>query len=161
MNNREVARESIAPEEILLESIGHEIMNFRRGFPKNSLKHTFILSPYGSSMFGLMPQGKQIYLGIPERFYELFKTSRLLYAAKVKGQAGLFLVMQMGSGAARHEVGIRIFVRSKRLEALAGNVTTLRAVPMMKGGITRETDLLQGFNLKILETDTFQWEIEG
>lgn len=153
--------EGSSPEEILLINIGHEIMNFRAGFPKTSLKHTFILSPYGSGMFGLMPQNNMVYLGIPKTFYEKFKSAKWLYAAKVTGQAGLYLVMQIGVGSARHAIGIRIFVRSKRLTALDEDIKNLRSVPMDKNGITRESDLLQGFNLKFVEMDRFRWEEDG
>jgi hypothetical protein len=150
--------EGHTPEEILLINIGHEIMNFRPGFPKTSLKHTFILSQYGSGMFGLMPQNNQLYLGIPKTFYEKFKSAKWLYAAKVTGQAGLYLVMQIGTGSARHSVGIRLFVRSMRLMAMDSSIASLRSVPMDTNGITRESDLLQGFNLKFVEMDRFRWE---
>lgn len=109
-------------------------------------------------MFGLKPQNNLVYLGIPKRFYEKFKTAKWKYAAKVKGQAGLFLVMEIGAGSSKHAIGLRIFVRSKRLKALDGEIKSLRAVPMDKSGITRESDLLQGFNLKFQEMERFEWE---
>jgi hypothetical protein len=150
-----------SPEEILLVNIGHEVMNFRKGFPKTSLKHTFVLSQYGSGMFGLQPQKGVLYLGIPKSFYEKFRSARWLYAARVKGQAGLFLVMQIGSEGYEHPIGIRLFVRSRRLEAMDSDIKSLRAVPMDRSGITRENDLLQGFNLKFVEIDTYAWEQEA
>lgn len=142
-------------------NIGHEIMNFRPRFPKSSLKHTFILSQYGSGMFGLKPHNNMVYLGIPKRFYEKFKSAKWKYAAKVKGQAGLFLVMEIGTGSSKHDIGLRIFVRSKRLNALDSEIKSLRAVPMDKAGITRESDLLQGFNLKFQELERFDWEYDA
>ncbi|WP_408601298.1 hypothetical protein [Pseudomonas sp. PLMAX] len=158
MANQSAAIEGKTPEETLLLNIGHEIMNFRGNFPKTSLKHTFVLSPYGSGMFGLMPRNGQLYFGIPQRFYEKFKSSKWMYAARVKGQAGLFLVMSIGAGNAQHDIGLRIFVRSLRLAALDETIKTLRAVPMDKTGITRESDVLQGFNLKLRQLDNFEWE---
>lgn len=149
------------PEEVILMNLGHEILNFRPNFPKTSLKHTFVLSPYGSAMFGLLPQKNQLYLGIPKSFYERFKTAKWLYAAKVNGQAGLFLVMAIGLGTSQHPIGLRIFVRSRRLIALDDTVTKLRAVPMDKAGISRESDLLQGFNLPFRVLDEFLWETEA
>lgn len=160
MSKQPEIEQGSSPEEILLINIGHEIMNFKRGFPKSSLKHTFILSQYGSGMFGLKPQASMVYLGIPKRFYEKFKSAKWKYAAKVKGQAGLFLVMEIGAGSSKHAIGLRIFVRSKRLSALDGDIKSLRAVPMDKTGITRESDLLQGFNLKFQELDRFEWEYD-
>jgi hypothetical protein len=145
-------------EETLLLNMGHELMNFRPGFPKSSLKHTYVLSHYGSGMFGLMPMNDQLYLGIPKRFYDKFKTAKWLYVARVKGQAGLYLVMHLGTGNKAHPVGLRIFVRSRRLVALDGSVKSMRAVPMDNTGITRENDLLQGFTLKLLQLDAFDWE---
>jgi hypothetical protein len=150
--------EGKTPEETLLLNLGHEILNFRPGFPKSSLVHTFVLSPYGSSMFGLMPSNGQVYLGIPKRFYEKFKSAKWLYAAKVEGQSGLFLVMQIGAGQSSHPIGLRIFVRHKRLAALTKDIKMLRAVPMDKKGITRENDLLQGFNLKLMQVSQYVWE---
>ncbi|MBD8089263.1 hypothetical protein IFT48_04650 [Pseudomonas fluorescens] len=149
------------PEETLLLNLGHEILNFRPDFPKTSLKHTFILGPYGSSTFGLMPSNGQVYLGIPKRFYDRFKSAKWLYAARVENQAGLFLVMQIGSGEASHPVGIRIFVRTKRLMALGDDVKVLRAVPMDRHGITRENDILQGFTLKLMQVKQYVWEISA
>lgn len=108
-----------------------------------------------------MPQNNMVYLGIPKTFYEKFKSAKWLYAAKVTGQAGLYLVMQIGVGSSRHAIGIRIFVRSKRLGALDEDTKNLRSVPMDKNGITRESDLLQGFNLKFVEMDRFRWEEDG
>jgi hypothetical protein len=99
-----------------------------------------------------------LYLGIPKGFYNKFKSAKWEYAAKVKGQPGIFLVMQIGVGSAKHSVGIRIFVRSKRLAALDENIKSLRAVPMSSSGITREEDLLQGFNLKFEVVDDYRWE---
>jgi len=150
--------EGKTPEETLLLNLGHEILNFRSDFPKNSLKHTFVLSPYGSSMFGLMPSNGQVYLGIPKRFYEKFKSAKWLYAARVEGQSGLFLVMQIGTGESAHPIGLRIFVRIMRLDALGDDIKMLRAVPMDKKGITRENDLLQGFNLKLMQVSRYVWE---
>lgn len=147
------------PEETLLLNLGHEILNFRSDFPKTSLKHTFILGPYGSSAFGLMPSNGQVYLGIPKRFYERFKSAKWLYAARVEGQAGLFLVMQIGSGESAHPVAIRIFIRHKRLLALSDDVKMLRAVPMDRHGITRENDILQGFTLKLMQVRQYVWEL--
>lgn len=153
--------EGRTPEETLLLNLGHEILNFQPGFPKTSLKHTFVISPYGSSMFGLMPSNGQVYLGIPKRFYDKFKSAKWLYAARVSGQTGLFLVMQIGAGESTHPVGLRIFVRWKRLEALGEDIKMLRAVPMDKRGITRENDLLQGFNLKLMQVSRYVWEFAG
>lgn len=147
------------PEETLLLNLGHEILNFRPDFPKSSLKHTFILGPYGSSAFGLMPSNRQVYLGIPKRFYDRFKSAKWLYAARVEGQAGLFLVMQIGTGEQSHPVAIRIFVRQKRLIALGDEITTLRAVPMDRHGITRENDILQGFTLRLMLVKQYVWEL--
>jgi len=109
-------------------------------------------------MFGVKPQGEKVYLGIPKRFYERIKSAKWLYAAKVTGQPGLFLVMQMGIGSAKHAIGLRIFLRSKRLDALDEQIKSLRVVPMDRSGITRESDLLQGFNLKFVELERFRWE---
>jgi hypothetical protein len=150
--------EGKTPEETLLLNLGHEILNFRTGFPKTSLKHTFVLSPYGSSMFGLMPSNGQVYLGIPKRFYDKFKSAKWLYAARVENQPGLFLVMQIGAGESTHPIGLRIFVRQKRLDALGEDIKLLRAVPMDRKGITRENDLLQGFNLKLTQVSRYVWE---
>lgn len=146
------------PEETLLINLGHEIMNFRPGFPKSSLKHTFILSLYGSAMFGLMPKDGQVYLGIPKRFYERFRAAKWLFASRIKGQPGLFLVMQIGNGPNSQPIAIRIFVRSRRLSAVSDSLTSLRAVPMSREGITREDDLLQGFNLRYVVSDEYTWE---
>lgn len=146
------------PEETLLINLGHEVMNFRPGFPKGKLKNTFVLSIYGSAMFGLMPKDGLVYLGIPRRFYERFREARWLYAAKVNGQPGLFLVMQLGAGANAQPIALRLFLRSRRLEALTNQITSLRAVPMNREGITREDDLLQGFNLKFLVLNEYSWE---
>lgn len=150
--------EGKTPEETLLLNLGHEVMNFRPGFPKGRLKHTFVLSLYGSAMFGLMPKDGQIYLGIPKRFYERFRAAKWLYAAQIKGQPGIFLVMQIGTAKLSRPIALRIFIRSRRLRALTDSVKSLRAVPMSKEGITREDDLLQGFNLKYVLTDDFTWE---
>lgn len=109
-------------------------------------------------MFGIKPQNNMLYLGIPKRFYEKFKSAKWEYVAKVEGQGGLYLIMTIGAGSSRHSIGIRVFIRSKRLEAMDGNIKSLRAVPMDKTGITRESDLLQGFNLKFFEKSTFEWE---
>jgi phage terminase large subunit-like protein len=49
-------------------------------------------------------------------------------------------------------------VRHKRLAALTKDVKMLRAVPMDKKGITRENDLLQGFNLKLMQVSQYVWE---
>ncbi len=150
--------EGRTPEETLLVNLGHEIMNFRPGFPKSKLKNTFVLSPYGSAMFGLMPKNDQVYLGIPRRFYERFREAKWLYIAKVKGEAGLYLVMQIGMGSSAQPVAIRLFVRSRRLEALTDKLKGFRAVPMNREGITRENDLLQGFSLKYIVVDNYPWE---
>lgn len=150
--------EGKTPEETLLLNLGHEVINFRPGFPKGRLKHTFILSLYGSAMFGLMPKDGQIYLGIPKRFYERFRAAKWLYAAQVQGQPGIFLVMQIGTSKLSRPIALRIFIRSRRLRALTKDVKSLRAVPMNKEGITREDDLLQGFNLKYVLADEFTWE---
>lgn len=158
MANQSIAIEGKTPEETLLLNIGHEIMNFRGGFPKTSLKHTFVLSPYGSAMFGLMPRNGQLYFGIPKRFYEKFKSSKWMYVARIKGQPGLFLVMSIGTGNAQHDIGLRIFVRSRRMAELDESIKMLRAVPMDENGITRESDVLQGFNLKLRQLDKFEWE---
>lgn len=157
-NMQKNAYEGNSPEETLLINLGHEVMNFRPGFPKNGLKNTFILSLYGSAMFGLMPKGDQVYLGIPKRFYERFRSAKWLYAARITGQPGLFLVMQMGTGSHAQPIAIRIFVRTKRLSTLTDKVRSLRAVPMNKEGITREDDLLAGFNLKYIVADEYTWE---
>jgi hypothetical protein len=146
------------PEETLLINLGHEVMNFRPGFPKSKLKNTFVLSVYGSAMFGLMPKDGMVYLGIPKRFYERFRDARWLYAAKITGQPGLFLVMQLGTGGNAQPIALRLFVRSRRLDALTNKITSLRAVPMNREGITREDDLLQGFNLKFLVLNEYTWE---
>ncbi|WP_274643870.1 hypothetical protein [Pseudomonas serbica] len=158
-NNHQLV-EGKTPEETLLLNIGHEIENFKPNFPKANLKHTFILSPYGSSMFGLTPLSSgQLYFGIPQLFYEKFKSAKWLYMARVKGQSGLYLVMQIGLGKSQHPIALRIFFRSRRLGALDESITSLRAVPMNKdGGTTREIDVLQGFNLKLLQLDSFVWE---
>lgn len=151
--------EGKTPEETLLLNIGHEIENFKPGFTKSHLKHTFVLSPYGSSMFGLSPSNGQLYFGIPQLFYEKFKSAKWLYMAKVKGQSGLYLVMQIGVGKSQHPIALRIFFRSRRLAALDEKVASLRAVPMNKNGeTTREHDALQGFNLKLMQLDEFVWE---
>ncbi len=161
MSNEHRSPVGSTPEEILLMNLGHEIMNFRRGFPKTSLKHTFILSPYGSGMFGLLPQNQKIYFGIPKLFYDKFKSAKWLYAAKVENQAGLFLVMSIGIGKSQHPIGLRVFVRSKRLAALDESITKLRALPMDKSGVSRESDLLLGFNLPFHVLSDFRWEKEA
>ncbi|MHD0644575.1 hypothetical protein ACYPKM_02910 [Pseudomonas aeruginosa] len=147
-----------SPEEVVLLSIGHEIVNFSPRFPKKSLKHTFILSQYGSAMFGLMPRNNQVYLGIPQTFYEKFKSAKWLYAAKLPKEPGLFLVMMLGTGNKAHEAAIRVFIRSKRMAALDETVKTIRVVPMDGKGITREKDVLNGFNLRLMQLEKYTWE---
>lgn len=150
--------EGKTPEETLLLHMGHEVMNFRPGFPKNKFSRTFVLSLYGSAMFGLMPKDDLVYLGIPKRFYELFSEAKWLYVAKVKSQPGLFLVMQVGKGEKSTSIAIRIFVRSRRLESMTSKIKSIRAVPMNRSGITREDDLLKGFTLKYVISEDLIWE---
>lgn len=157
--NRKGFREGRDPEETLLINLGHEIMNFRPGFPKTKLKCTFVLGVYGSAMFGLMAQDSKVYLGIPKRFFDLFSSAKFLYAATVKGQPGLYLVIQLGMGANSKPIAIRIFVRGRRLEALDETIRGLRAVPMSRDGITREDDLVKGFNLKYQVLNEMLWEV--
>lgn len=145
-------------EHTMLLNLGHEIINFRTGFPRSKLKHTFVLTPYGSGMFGLMPKSEKLYMGVPRRFYDLFKMPRWKYAAKVKNQPGLFLVMQIGDGSKSPLAGLRIFIRSKRLAAMDESIKQLRVVPMNKDGISREDDLLMGFNIPFRVLDDFEWE---
>ncbi|WP_338924247.1 hypothetical protein V0M98_32060 (plasmid) [Pseudomonas silesiensis] len=159
MANNHQLIEGKTPEETLLLNIGHEIENFLPNFSKPNLKHTFILSPYGSSMFGLSPTTGQLYFGIPKLFYEKFKSAKWLYMARVKGQSGLYLVMQIGLGKSQHPIALRIFFRSLRVAALDESITSLRAVPMNeKGETSREIDVLQGFNLKLIQLESFVWE---
>lgn len=145
-------------EHTVLLNLGHEIVNFRAGFPRSKLKHTFVLTPYGSGMFGLMPQSEKLYMGIPRRLYDTFKMPRWKYAARVKNQPGLFLVMQIGDEKSSPLAGLRIFIRSKRLSAMDESIKQLRVVPMSKEGISREDDLLMGFNIPFRILDDFEWE---
>ena len=158
--SKPIIEPGISPEENILINMSHEIKNFTGSFAKKSIKHTFVLSLYGSGVFGLMPANGHLYLGIPARFFDTFKTARWLYAATVTGQSGLFLVMEIGEGTAVREVALRIFVRSKRLMAIKNSVKKIRVVPMDKQGVTREGDLLQGFFLNLREETRYVWEDE-
>ncbi|MBB4861383.1 hypothetical protein HNP46_000194 [Pseudomonas nitritireducens] len=145
-------------EESVLLSLGHEIINFREGFAKQSLKHTFVLSQYGSGMFGLMSKDGQLYLGIPELFYERFQKAKWRYAARVANEPGLFLVIRFVHENGGHDAGLRIFFRSKRVNAIDEKVTEIRAVPMDESGITRARDMLEGFPLDIKHLTRYEWE---
>ena len=147
-------------EHTILLNLGHEIVNFKKNFPREKLKNTFVLTPYGSGMFGLMPNQGKLYLGIPRRLYETFKMPRWRYAARVKGQPGLFLIMQIGGEKDAVLAGLRVFVRSKRIAAMDESIKQLRVVPMSKEGVSREDDLLMGFNIPFRLLDDFEWEKE-
>lgn len=157
MKSKKGERE-VGAEELVLLNLSHEILNFRPGFPRSKLKNTYVLSTYGSGMFGLMPQNGKLYLGIPRRFYDKFKTPMWKYAARVKNQPGLFLVMLFKNEGVSQLIAIRIFVRSKRLRAMDDSLKNLRGVPMNKKGITREEDLLLGFTIPFKMLDDFEWE---
>lgn len=144
--------------EALFLSLGHEFVNFKPDFPRSKLKHTFVLSQYGSKMFGLVTNRSAVYLGIPEMFYSKFKAAKWHYIARVKGQGGLFLVMQIGEGEAAHQCAIRVFIRSKRINALDEKIKRIRVVPMSGEGISREEDLLRGFDLSLKVITEMPWE---
>jgi len=147
------------PELKLMDKLSGEIMNLKKG-NRISLKYTFILSPWASSLFGFEIYNEQPYIGVPSEIYDSLMSTRIFLINYIKGQPGIFIVFSMGTEKNKRPVALRIGMRSKRVEALS----KFKAVKLIR----MDNDLMaepgfqeDEFKLGIRNVKGLDWESFG
>lgn len=144
------------PEVDLLLDLSHEISNFKSNF-RSGLKHTFILSPWASSLFGLEISRGKAYIGVPEMIFKNLSRTRIYLANYIKGKPGLYIVIDMGGHENKRPVAIRIHVREKRIEALS-KFKEIYLIKMNESGVAKPGYDEDQVKLLLREVKSLDWE---
>lgn len=140
----------------LLSELSYEISNFKKFF-KGKVKSTYILSPSGSSLFGIDIYEDKLFLGVPDIIWDDFLNMRWYMCNFIKNTPGLFLVFDMGIEPNNRPVAIRIHTRSGYSEIFA-KFKKIKFVKIDKHGIADLSGRHTSFTLRIKETDLLSWE---
>lgn len=143
-------------EVSLLSELSYEISNFKSGF-KGKVKSTYILSPSGSSLFGLEIYNGELYLGVPSILWDDFMNLRWYLVNYINDIPGLFLVFDMGVEPKNKPVAIRIHLRTERIKILK----KFRKINLIKINEHGEADLKNKnstFKLPIKPVKGLDWE---
>ncbi len=143
-------------ELALLVQLSPDISNFNDGF-KGDVRHTYVLGPWMSSMFGFEIDSGEALLGVPRAIYDLLKPLRIYGIEYIKDRPGIFLLFELASGSAKRPIAIRIYMRSKRVMAL-GSFPTVSVVPMDESGAARLPPDKAPMRLSIKQAQSLHWE---
>lgn len=140
----------------MLSELSYEISNFKKNF-KGDLKSTYILSPSGSSLFGLEVYQGELYLGVPEILWNDFMNIRWYLVNYFKDVPGLFLVFDMGVKPNNRPVAIRVHTRTARVK-VASKFKKINFVKINKEGVANLNQKHSMFTLPIKEVKDLDWE---
>lgn len=143
-------------ELLMLMELAHEISNYQDGF-KGKINHTFILGPAGSSCFGFEVRDNDVLLGVPEELFELFMGVRWYVANIIKDKPGLYLVFEMGIYPKNHPVALRIYTRTKRVNAIL-NFNKIIFVKMTNNGFSYHLTPKTSFEIPLKVVEGLDWE---
>lgn len=142
-------------EAKLLLELSPEISNFRKGF-KGRLTYTYVLTPYGSSMFDVDILNGEVLLAVPESLYKILYQIPINNISIIKNKPGIYLVYRLGQGDLSHDISIRIHVRRRRVNVLM-KFKEIRLVP-----ITPLGEVIDGYDdkymLKLSAIKALTWE---
>lgn len=140
--------------KVLLE-LSPEISNFRPGF-KGDFRKTFILTPYGSAMFGFdIIKGVPI-LGVPTKLYDLFQDISFDGVYIQPGKPGIYLSFCVKRKNKKDDkIAVRIFLRKRRVAAL-NNYKKIRILGIDNAGVVMEE--IDPFDIALRNQDCFIWE---
>lgn len=140
----------------LLSELSHEISNFSEKF-KGKAKHTYILSPFASSLFSFNIMNDRVYVGVPEEVYELLIRVKWYTINLIDNRPGVFLIFDIGENGLRQPAAIRVFLREKQVKAISQfkTATFIRCDP--NGSAFNETSL-NSFNMPIRMVTKLDWE---
>ncbi|MND33750.1 hypothetical protein D3C87_849040 [compost metagenome] len=143
-------------ERDLLIELSFEISNFSDKF-KGKVQHTYVLSPFASSLFEPRIVGSEVYVGVPERIFDLMTQVKWYTVSLIAKTAGMFLVFEMGKGEKKHPAAIRVFLRSKQADAIScfDKITFLCCHP---NGEPFELSRRRCFDLPIKKEKELAWE---
>lgn len=144
------------PEGKMLLELTPEIANFRKNF-KGDLAHTYILTPYGSSMFGFDIHDDTPYLGVPEKLFDLFLGISFESVTLQKGKPGVYLVFFLGERNKGKRTAVRIFLRSRRVVAL-DKYKEINIIKMNSSGEASFSDQQGIFEMKVSNINCLNWE---
>ena len=140
----------------LLAELSYEISNFKKGF-KGSVKSTYILSPSGSSLFGLEIYNDELFLGVPSILWDDFMNLKWYLVNYINDVPGIFLVFDMGIEPKNKPVAIRVHLRTERVNILK----KFRKINFIKINDKGEADLRtkhSSFKLPIKAVSGLDWE---
>ena len=146
-DNREVS---------LLSELSYEISNFKSRF-KGRVKSTYILSPSGSSLFGLDIYEGELYLGVPSILWDDFMNLRWYLVNYIADTPGLFLVFDMGIKPKNKPVAIRVHLRKERVKALS-KFRKINFIKINEAGEADFNDKNSSFKLPIKQVKGLDWE---
>lgn len=141
-------------EAIFLLELSPEINNFKPTF-KGDLHNTYILSPYGSSMFGFDISNNEPYLGVPEKLFFIMLDMGLEGLFLEYNKPGIYLLFNLGEGVKKRRVAIRIFLRRRRVNALYEYPSIVIAPMNIDGALSGAAE---PFSLDVFKDGCLQWE---
>lgn len=143
--------------EGLLIELSPEIMNFRDEYAKfrDKIGKTFILSPYGSKMFGLSVIDGIPVLAVPNKLWKHFKALRIDSISTVPKELAVFLVVQYSpKQEERGFLAIRIGIPNRVFSRL-NEFHTIRSGPVDSSGYLIEAE---GFDVALKSLDSMIWD---
>jgi hypothetical protein len=140
----------------LLSELSYEISNFKTNF-KGAVKSTYILSPAGSSLFGLEIYNEELYIGVPSMLWDDFMNLRWYLVNYIKGVPGIFMVFDMGVKPKNKPVAIRIHLRTERVLIL-DKFRKINIIKIDNKGVADFKNKHSTFKLPLKSVKGLDWE---
>lgn len=145
--------ESKSKFDELLFILSSELSNFSHKMIGNKLKNTYVLSPYGSDLFGVSSQGKDIYIGVYSILFNILKECDLLYLGIVDKRDGLYLVFNDQDVVKT----IRIF-KSNKIRSIISKQSIVTFIEMNDRGISKNPDFENTISINVRNKEYMDWE---